>query len=42
MPSAVVVDEAGVIYVGMRGLVAKWTPSGTSYLEEWLFPPSLK
>jgi hypothetical protein len=41
-PSSVAVDAAGIVYVGMRGVVARLTPAGGAYREEWLFPPTGK
>lgn len=37
-PTSIVVDSVGVIYIGMRYFVARLTPSGKGYKEEWLVP----
>lgn len=41
-PNAAAVDAAGIVYVGMRGVVARLTPQAGGYREEWLFPPTGK
>lgn len=40
IPNSGVVDTHGILYVGMRGIVAKLTPTADGYHEEWLLPPS--
>jgi len=41
-PNAAAVDAAGIVYVGMRGVVARLAPQAGGYREEWLFPPTGK
>ncbi|HET7541699.1 MAG TPA: hypothetical protein VFK05_17615, partial [Polyangiaceae bacterium] len=41
-PNSVAVDAAGIVYVGMRGVVGELTPTGDEYREHWLFPPTEK
>jgi len=35
-PSSMVVDDAGVVTIGMRQFTARWIPSANGYREEWL------
>ncbi|MEO7996802.1 MAG: hypothetical protein ABI852_05125 [Gemmatimonadaceae bacterium] len=38
IPTSVVRDKTGVIFIGMRMGVARLTPDGNQYREEWLMP----
>ncbi|MEO8875756.1 MAG: hypothetical protein ABI461_09235 [Polyangiaceae bacterium] len=35
-PTSMLVDDRGVIYVGMRQFIARWIPTADSYHEQWL------
>jgi hypothetical protein len=37
-PNSVIIDETGCVYVGMRGCVAKVTPTGRGHTISWLVP----
>jgi hypothetical protein len=37
-PTSIVVDSAGVVYIGMRYAIARLTPEKEGYKEEWLVP----
>ena len=36
--SSILRDRAGIVYIGMRSAVARLTPSGRGYHEDWLVP----